>query len=208
MDRTPNAVYIKARKLGIILFLDGRKWTDQEKDDLKEFWGNRKIEFIAKDLHRSIDSLKKQASRMQLGPMISNNADYFLISDISEIFKISTNRVRDTWGKHGLKIKKVYVSQEKFYLGVTLENLIKFLKENQSLWDSKKLEENILGPEPKWLVEKRKRDKDIKYIENNFWTEEEKQKAIFWIQKRRSYEFIAKKVNHSPSSVARFLKER
>ncbi len=206
MGKTSNAIYLKARKLGIVLIMDRREWTKEEEKKLKKLWGTCKIEKIAKEMKRTVFSLKVKAIRMGLGAMILNNTDIVLISDISEILNVSEDIIRNTWIKKGLKIDSVSVSNKKSYKGVTLENLMKFLKNNQEIWDSKNLEENSLGLEPKWLKEKRKTDKDKVYKTYSFWTEEEKSTARFLIQKRKSYEYIATKVNHTPSAVAIFLR--
>lgn len=205
LDKTPTAIYIKARRLNIIILDSGRKWTSEEEEKLKKMWGNRKIENIAKDLHRSVFALKVKATSMKLGPMILNNFDIILISDLSELFDVTDDMILNSWVNKGLKVKEVAVSKNKSYKGVTLEDLLKFLKENQDIWDSKKLEENILGEEPNWLKEKRIADRNKTYSTYTFWTEEEKEKARFWIQKGKSYEFISERVNHTASAVATFL---
>ena len=207
LNKTSNAVYLKARKLNITLIQSGRKWTKEEEEKLKEEWGNRKVELIAKEMQRTVFSLRVKAVRMKLGAMILNNTDVLLLSDISELLNVTEDMVRNSWLKKGLKMIDVAVTKNKSYKAVTIEDLMEFLRVNQEIWDSKNLERNILGLEPVWLQEKRKNDLDKTYKTYNFWTEEEKKEAIFWLKQGNDYEFIAEKVKHSAGAVAEFLRK-
>ena len=50
MGKTENAIYLKARKLGITLIQDRRKWTVEEETILSDLWGVKSIEYIAKKM--------------------------------------------------------------------------------------------------------------------------------------------------------------
>lgn len=148
MNKTENAIYIKARKLNITLMHNKRKWTLEEEILLKDLWGNKKIEYISKTLKRSIFAIKVKAIRMNLGPMIDNNYDLITVSDISELLNVSRDRITKTWVDLGLNLKKTKLTDNKTYYTVTLKDLMKFLEENQNEWDSRNLEKNMLGLEP------------------------------------------------------------
>ena len=60
-----------------------------------------------------------------------------------------------------LKLSYRNVSKYKSYAYVTLNDLFDFLEHHQDIWDSRKLEKNLLGLEPDWLKEKRIRDRDL-----------------------------------------------
>jgi hypothetical protein len=205
MGKTDNAIYLKAKKLGIILIQDRRKWTTEEELMLEDLWGNKSIEYIAKKLKRSIFSLKVKAVRMGLGPMIANNYDKITISDISELLSVSRDRIVNTWPKLGLKITYKKISKNKSYMTVSWNELLRFLENNQYEWDSRNLEKYMLGMEPEWLIEKRKRD----IIENPLWyrkwTKEEVVTTEELFNIGKNYQEISQIINRSEWAVSNIL---
>lgn len=206
MNKTENAIYLKARKLGIKLMKDRRKWTKEEEDMLSDLWGKETIEVIAETMKRTIFSLKVKAVRMGLGSMIENNYDVITVSDICDLLNVTRDRVTITWVKLGLNLKKKKLTNNRSYYVITWNDLIKFLENNQQEWDSRELEENILGIEPVWLKEKRIRD----ILENPLWyrkwTEEEIKKAEDLFKKGKNYKEIAEIINRSEWAVANLLR--
>lgn len=207
MGKTENAIYLKARRLGIPLIQDRRKWSKEDEEYLYERWGRDKIEKIASNMKRSFFSIKVKATRMGLGYMSQANIDQISVSDISEILNVRSERITDTWIKLGLKLKRKKVSDNYSYYCIDLDQLMLFLKEHQDLWNSQYLEPNILGEEPDWLLEKRKRDFDNPPFEYKRWTESEIELAKTLLLQKYDYEYISTKVNHSPIGVAYKMRE-
>lgn len=170
MGKSENAIYLKARKLGIILIQDRRKWTKQEEEQLKDLWGSKSIEYIARKLKRTVFSLKVKAVRMSLGPMIRNATDILTIYDVVDLINVSRDRITTTWVKLGLKLNKKKLTKNTSYYFVEWDDLIEFLEKNQNEWDSRNLEPYMLGDEFDWLVEKRKRDRDANPLWYRYWT--------------------------------------
>jgi len=170
MGKSETAIYLKARKLGIVLIQDRRKWTKEEEKIFKELWGTKSIESIANDLKRTVFSLKVKAVRMSLGPMIRNATDKLTVFDIIDLLKVSRDRITTTWIKMGLKLKKKRLTKNKSYYFVEWKDFIDFLKENQNEWDSRNLDPYMLGEEFDWLQEKRKRDRDTNPLWYRYWT--------------------------------------
>lgn len=206
MGKTENAIYLKAKKLGITLIQSRRKWTKEEENLLKELWGSKSIEYIAKKLKRTVFSLKVKAVKMRIGPMISNNLEILTVNDISELLNVSRDRITITWVKLGLNLKKLKLTKNRLYYTITIENLMKFLKDNQDEWDSRNLEVNILGPEPKWLLEKRKHDRNENPLPYRNWTDFDKKRAEGMLKLGKTYEEIAKELNRSEHAVATVLR--
>ena len=130
MGRSENAIYLKAKKLGITLIQDRRKWTTEEETILSDSWGNTKIETIAKNLKRSVFSLKVKAVRMNLGPMIRNNYDVITISDIEDLLDVTRDRIM-RWKDYGFELKETKLTKNKSYYTITWEKLLMFLENNQ-----------------------------------------------------------------------------
>ena len=158
LDRTENSIQLKMRKLNITSpNLSKRKWTKEDTQLLIDWWGDHSMENIAKKLNRSVSSIKNKAFLLKLGSQIENNFDGLRIQEIADIFKISRVNV-ENWIILGLKYKTKRISDNYKYRYVELDKLLAFLEKNQNIWDSRELETYILGTEPDWLKEKRKRD--------------------------------------------------
>ena len=207
MNRSETAIELKARRLGIILIRDRRKWTKEEETYLSDFWGAKPIEYIAKKLKRTVFSLKVKAVRMRLGPMINNNYELITINDISELLNVSYDRIINKWMKLGLKLQKTKFTNNASYYTIKWSELIEFLENNQDEWDSRNLEINMLGTEPNWLIEKRKRDKEENPLWYRRWTEEEIDKAEELYKKGKTYKEISVIINRSEQSVAFLLRK-
>lgn len=205
MGKSDNAIYLKARRLGITLIQDRRMWTEDEELLLGELWGNHSINYIAIKLKRTLDSVKIRAYRLGLGPAIENT-EYLTVSDISDMLNVSRDRITNTWVKLGLKLKKHKLSNKKWIYCITLEDLIEFLKANQNEWDSRKLEIYMLGFEDDWLIEKRKKDAKEKPFFYHKWTPYEKQRAITLLKMKKSYDEIAEELGRSSAAVAEMLR--
>ncbi|MBE6160458.1 MAG: hypothetical protein E7157_05390 [Lactobacillales bacterium] len=163
LNRSEESVHVRAGKLGYDLQLKHKAWTEEEEELLSDLWGNKSIEYIAKKLNRSTSAIMNRVSKLGLGSHTENNYDGIKIQEIADIFNVDRNTILVNWVALGLKIKVKNISKNRSYATVTIENLFKFLEQNQNIWDSRNLEENLFGIEPEWLKEKRKSD-----IENNF----------------------------------------
>ena len=160
LDRTEDAVILKINRRGLqIQTNDKRFWKKDEEVLLEDLWGNESIEIIAKKLNRTPSSIKNKAFQLGLGSTIENNYNGLTIKEISELFNIDFNIVSVSWIALGLKYKVQKISKSKSYRYVEISDLYEFLEKNQNIWDSRKLEKNVLGIEPEWLKEKRKLDK-------------------------------------------------
>jgi hypothetical protein len=206
MNRTPNAIYLKARRLNIRLIQDRNKWIEEDEQMLRDYWGSTSIEKLAKKMKRSIFSLKVKAVRMGLGSMISNNLDEISINDISQMLGVGLDRIYTTWINKGLKIKNIKITKNMSYMAVTWGNLIDFLKENQDDWDSKDLDKNMLGLEPDWLKAKRIKDFNNAPLKYRKWTKEELVKIKSLLIAGKDYKYIAKEVKRSEWAVANMLR--
>ncbi|MEG1597051.1 MAG: hypothetical protein RR359_02100 [Bacilli bacterium] len=206
MNRTPNAIYLKAKRMNIRLIQDRSKWTEEDEQLLRDYWGNYSIEQIAKKMKRSVFSLKVKAVRMGLGSMIANNVEQISISDISDILNVSLDRLYNTWIDKGLKIKNIKITKNKSYMAVTWKDLMEFLKHHQDMWDSRDLEKNILGTEPEWLKEKRNKDIEDEPQKYKRWDKEELETIKRLLLEGKSYKEISEIIQRSEWAIANMLR--
>lgn len=156
LGRTEDSIIIKINRRGLkIQTNDKRFWTEEEETLVSDLWGSEPIEKIAKRLNRTVSSVRNKAFQLGLGSQIESNYDGLKISTISELFNVRTEMVNIYWVALGLKVKTRNITQSTSYSYVEINDLLEFLENNQNIWDSRMLEKNILGKEPKWLKEKR-----------------------------------------------------
>lgn len=201
MGKTKNSIYLKARKLGISIITDKRKWTEEDEEYLKELWGRQTIEKISQKMDRTVLAIKVKATELGLGRMSEANFNQITASDVSKILNIGLDKIVNTWLKLGLKLRKKRVSINYSYYCISIENLLIFLKEHQYLWNSKHLEKNILGAEPEWLIEKRKKDLIDPPNLYQIWTKEELKILKDLLLRGYDYDYIATKINRTPKAI-------
>ena len=170
-----------------------RKWTTKELDYLEEHWGTTPKEKIAKELNRTEIGVRQKARKLNMGKEFQ---DYLTFKEVGKLVGMSNYTISNAWVRKGLKCKKYGGTRY-----VSMFGLLKFLKDNQNLWNSEHLEEFILGSEPEWLKEKRKVDAEAKVKNRNKrWTKEEDEKLVRLSKTHRQPQ-IAKIMNRSLVSI-------
>ena len=206
MNKTENAIYIKARRLKITLIQDKREWTKEEETLLSDLWGTKSIEIIANKMKRTVFSLKVKAVRMGLGPMIRNNYDLITVSDMCDLLSVTRNRITTTWINLGLNLKKKKLTNNMSYYVITWKDLMDFLENNQNEWDSRCVEKNMFGTEPEWLKEKRIRDIEENPLWYRKWKEDEIKQAENLFKSGKSYLEVAEEIDRSKLAVVKLLR--
>ena len=157
----------------------GKDWSKEELDYIREVWGEKTVPEIAKKLGRTINAVKIKAQRMGYtgqkwyGEMMSARK-------VSELLGVDVHTVCDYWiPKCGLrgKAKRLGASKKTTTI-IMFEDLLKWLKTHQELWDSRRVEQFGLGAEYDWLKEKRKEDALKPERKAQKWTPEEDQRLI------------------------------
>lgn len=138
--------------------MNQRILKQEEEDLLSDLWGVKSLETIAKKLNRTVSSIKNKVFLLGLGSQIENNYNGLTIKEISDLLDVDINTVSVSWIGLGLRYKIQKISKSTSYRYVEIRDLYEFLEKNQNIWDSRNLEINILGSEPKWLKEKRRLD--------------------------------------------------
>ena len=159
LGRSEDAIIVKMGKLGLRA-KGGKKryWTKEEEELLTDLWGTMSIESVAKKLDRTPSSIMNKVYLLKLGSVSENNYEGLKIQEICDLFNVNRTIVEIFWITLGLKCKTRKISEKTSYKYVEIKDLFQFLEANQNIWDSRNLEVDILGKEPNWLKEKRKRD--------------------------------------------------
>ncbi len=201
MNKTDAAIYLKARRLGIVLIQDRRKWTEDEERELHDKWGSKRIEQIAAEMKRTVFSIRVKATRMKLGPMSEGDLDKITVSELSKTIGISRDHIMRLKERNVLKLKRKMITNKKSLYYVKIDDLWIFLENHQELWNSNKLSKYGLGIEPEWLAEKRQKDLENPPMLYQRWSCEEREIAKTMLLEGYDYEQIGKKINRTKEAV-------
>lgn len=153
-----------------------KRWSEQDLMYLEERWGSMSIKGIAAHLGRSVTSVKLKAYRIGLGaPSLSY--DGITLNQLSLAINVSYSTLASWAERYDLPIKrKVFAEKEAVWV-INYSDFWKWAEANKQMIDFTKIEPLILGPEPKWVEEKRNADllkqRKIKKGTNQAWTPEE-----------------------------------
>lgn len=133
-------------------------WTNEEIDWLCNKWGTWSVEKIASRLKRTVTSVNRKASRLGLGGAYGNDGSITLCQLIKAVYPNGGYRaIAKRMIQSGLPIRYVKMRKQSVKV-VSLDTFWKWAEKNKGVIDWSKLEENLLGAEPKWVAERRKID--------------------------------------------------
>ncbi|MCM1039834.1 MAG: hypothetical protein NC434_10970 [Ruminococcus sp.] len=138
----------------------GKKtWTSEQIDKLCDLWGTKSYKSISRIVGHTETATRLKAKRIGLGEF-KNASDYICAREISRIMGVDVHTITDYWIKKlGLPCKRIEGSGRTLYVMVRHDELVTFLKNNQSIFDSRRIKPYGLGCEPEWLHQKRLRDR-------------------------------------------------
>ena len=173
----------------------GRRWTKEELAYLEERADSMSTYAIAKALNRSYSAVNMKANREGI-PLFNNATEMLSTYAISNMMGIEARAVR-RWHRHGLKYKKIHSRQMH-----KQENLIKFLRDNQELWDATRGDLYIVSSYP-WFKEKYQKDLAKKKANPNQtknWSKTDEHTLVHLRDKGWSYKRLAERYGHSESA--------
>lgn len=170
--------------------MGGRKWSKEELERLEDLSGKYPLSNVARLLGRSENAVYIKQQRLGIGGFL-NNTDMISRNMLSKIMGVEGRTVM-RWERHGLKRvnKRPYVMFRQ-------EDIIKFLKSNQSEWNAARVTDDTLFMQAEWYQKKRKTDISHKYN----WQSSEVSKLHFLRKQGFSIREIAEKMNRSESSI-------
>ena len=114
-------------------------WTEEDIRFLRESWGRLTIHQLAKKLNRTVYSILVKSKRLKLGPI--HDQSCFDKREICELLGVDHRKV-GRWIEAGLLKARVAKTERKRgkCRGITEvkpQELLRFLRENQDLWDTR-----------------------------------------------------------------------
>lgn len=218
LNRSRFSILKRAQCLNLTLKL--RHWTENEINYLEENWGIKNIDIISKKLNRSIDAVYLKACQLSLREEILANGYFLTPKYISEILNINVRSIYNCMFNGLLKFRK-YKVKSKIKYQISIECFLDFLKNNETIWDSKNADMqtiksyyssyNITSKNaftvnislPNWLQSKIQEDLAKKSCNrhNLQWTIDEDKLLYNLTKVSYSFDEIAIRLNRTPSSI-------
>lgn len=181
--------------------MGGKKWSEKEIDYLNSMWGRYNLNALAKKLNRTVEAVKVKSERLGLGGGLKAQ-DAITKADIKRICGVSGYKVEKWISVYGLKCTNKVVTSKRSFGLIKVKDFWEFAKNNNELIDFSKIEKNILGVEPEWVDEFRKRDFKIKRKSyRRRWSAAEEKEAIRLYTKGVTYEEIGKRLDRTSYGV-------
>lgn len=145
-----------------------RSWTKDEEDKLRILCEVKTQSGIAKELGRSIQSVKSK--RIDLGiASFTEQTDKLSIKQISDLVGVDSSTIGKVWTKHGLRFRNVGM-----YKVISEESLLAFMQAHPELWKASKCDYYFFRKN-KWFLERLKNEKSgidrgTHYQNMRFWT--------------------------------------
>lgn len=164
-----------------------RNWTKEEIQYLTDNYGEKSYKTISKKLNRSITAIEIKARRLKLGSFLECG-DYITWNQFQGAIGNSTGcgyKTKSWIQNRNFPTHTKKVRNNSFRI-VYIHEFWKWAKDNQDLLDFSKMEENILGVEPDWAKEKRKRDfEKSQKIKQTPWTKDEDERLKYLLKKQK-----------------------
>lgn len=145
-----------------------RAWTKDEEDKLRILCEVKTQSGIAKELGRSIQSVKSK--RIDLGiASFTDQTDKISIKQISDLVGVDSSTIGKVWTKHGLRFRNVGM-----YKVISEESLLAFMQAHPELWKASKCDYHFFCRN-QWFMERLKNEKSgidrgTHYQNMRFWT--------------------------------------
>jgi hypothetical protein len=185
----------------------GRTWTKEDEEYLQDNWGSVSIAGIAKYLGRSLNAVKLKAQKSGLSDA-RMNFDGITLNQLALALDKTFTSVKSWIETYGMPVKKKLFCKEARVMVIGYSDFWKWAEQHKEVINLAKMEENMIGPEPKWAKVKRNADKlrSQKTWQSVKWTIAEDQILAQLVRLQdTTYSYLANHFNRSESSIKRRL---
>lgn len=150
-------------------------WSEKE-EELREFWGVKSINVLAKRFNVNARQVINKASVLKLGTWIENSEYLTFMEVITALGQKSSGYAYKRLKKLNIPLVKVVRCQSKEM--VDMRKFWEWAEENKKQLNFAKFEKGALGKEPDWVDEKRKLDYKNPTKHSKKWSKESEQLLI------------------------------
>lgn len=183
-----------------------RYWTKEEEEYLESRWGVNSIKSIAKKLERTVNAVKLKARRMGL---IDARfcIDGITINQLMIALNMDFKKANRWIDKLEFPVKSKVLCRQARVRYVDYEGFWKWAESNKREINWARVEKNILGVEPKWVDEWRRKDyynRLKKRMHNDPWTKEEDNRLTNMLNAYKyTYTDISRVLNRTEGAIKR-----
>lgn len=184
-----------------------KAWSAEEEVYLEENWGTISAPTMAKNLGRTVESVKIRAGRLGLGRTLVSG-DYITYNQLIRVFQGKENAggyQMTSWIKErGFPIHTKRVDTTSFRV-VYLDEFWTWAEKHRSFLDFSRMEPLALGEEPPWVEQQRKIDAvSFANQRKDPWTPQEEQRLIYLLKKHKyTWAEISKELKRSAGAIQR-----
>lgn len=172
-----------------------RYWDEEEIELLEEESGKVNLKSLAKKLGRSETAVFQKQQRLGIGGFLQNT-DMLTCNSVAKILGVEFRTVAH-WESKGLKSYR-----KRPYRMYKQNELVRFLKEHQELWNANRVTDATIFLNAEWFLQKKKKD-----TKNTTWFWSWEDREILKHLRREGYTIreIAEKTGRSESSIKYYL---
>lgn len=155
LGRSIQAIEQKGYSIGLY----HRKWTQENDDYLSSSWGTTSIPGIARHLGRTESAIMNRVQELGLPPWLESG-EYISLNALHKAFSgcnFNSYQLKSWVKDRGLPVHNKRRGKCTYRI-VYLDEFWEWAEKNRSFLDFSKLEPLVLGEEPPWVVEQRKKD--------------------------------------------------
>ena len=183
-----------------------KNWSKADEEYLMEKWGQLSIPTIAKNIGRSVNAVKVRVSRLGLGPALMAG-DYITLNQLLVTMGSTGGngyKMKSWVENRGLPVHTKKVDKCSFRV-VFLDEFWEWAEKHRSFIDFSKMEPLILGEEPSWVAEQRKKDFQSFAIQRKDpWTSaEDSRLALLLKQHKYGYAELSDMLHRSAGAIQR-----
>ena len=134
-------------------------WTPEETELFRDMYGRESTAFIMRHFNLSYHQFRYKAQLEKLGYQRNAN-EYLTVKQVATLMKISHRTVDTHYARDGLPLFKRRFGLKKVNTLISMTNLLAWLEAHQDRWSALKVEPYAFGEEPKWLKEKRRKERE------------------------------------------------
>lgn len=185
----------------------GRNWTPAEEEYLMEKWGQLSTPTIAKNLNRSVNAVKVRVARLGLGPALMAG-DYITLNQLLFAVKGTNaggNYTMKSWVENrGLPVHTKKVNKCSFRV-VFLDEFWEWAEKHRSFIDFSKMDPLVLGEEPSWVAEQRRKDFQAFAVQRKDpWSAAEDSRLIMLLKQHKyGYAELSEMLHRSAGAIQR-----
>ncbi len=186
--------------------LGSRIWTPEETEYLQEHWGYLSISAIANNLNRTENAIKVRVARLGLGPALING-DYITLNQLMHAVtgcQEHSYQMKSWVENRGMPVHSKKVGKCSFRI-VYIDEFWEWAEKHRNFINFSKMEPLILGEEPEWVPQQRKKDYYSCALQRKDpWTSDEDDKLIHLLKMQKyGYAELSEIMHRSEGAIQR-----